>query len=246
MWIVLGEKYLMDDRYVARVKCPFCGAEKVLRTKAIRPDTKCGICRTIARNKSHFGKHKGVGDLSRTFFNYFKYTAKRRSIEFLVTIEELWGLFEQQGGKCALSGIPLKFPIGNGYGGANTTIESPSLDRIDSTKPYVVGNVQWLHKHINIMKNAFGQVEFIALCHAVANQHANQQPSPMKEILHRWHGGRPKKESPSRSVWSTKVVGKVQSATSEDSLPINSTRAPDSCDEQDDDMHRHSDESRRA
>ena len=45
---------------------------------------------------------------------------------------------------------------------------SASLDRIDNTKGYVAGNVQWLHKDINWMKGRFTQPRFLALCRAVA------------------------------------------------------------------------------
>ena len=42
-----------------------------------------------------------------------------------------------------------------------------SLDRIDSNLGYVKGNVQWVHKHINVMKNIFNQDMFIFLCNQV-------------------------------------------------------------------------------
>lgn len=40
-----------------------------------------------------------------------------------------------------------------------------------------VGNVQWVHRNINIMKNSFSQEYFIQMCNLVS--HANQQPSPI-------------------------------------------------------------------
>ena len=44
-----------------------------------------------------------------------------------------------------------------------------SLDRIDSSKGYVKGNVQWVHKDINKMKTDFEQSIFIKLCKSVAD-----------------------------------------------------------------------------
>jgi hypothetical protein len=41
-------------------------------------------------------------------------------------------------------------------------------DRIDSSKGYVVGNIQWVHKHINKMKNKYPQDHFIEMCRLVA------------------------------------------------------------------------------
>ena len=52
-----------------------------------------------------------------------------------------------------------------------------SLDRIDSSKGYEIGNVQWVTKYINWAKNDLSQKDFIDLCIAVANKHANQQLS---------------------------------------------------------------------
>jgi hypothetical protein len=43
------------------------------------------------------------------------------------------------------------------------------LDRVDSSKGYIEGNVQWVHKTINLMKQSFNQKEFIHFCKLVAN-----------------------------------------------------------------------------
>jgi hypothetical protein len=42
-----------------------------------------------------------------------------------------------------------------------------SVDRIDSSKGYIKGNVQWVHKTINKMKWGYSQGEFIEFCEAV-------------------------------------------------------------------------------
>ncbi len=43
-----------------------------------------------------------------------------------------------------------------------------SLDRIDSRGHYEVGNVQWIHKDLNIMKNSYDANYFIDMCKSVA------------------------------------------------------------------------------
>jgi len=45
--------------------------------------------------------------------------------------------------------------------------QTASLDRIDSSKGYIEGNVQWVHRKINMMKQSYTQEEFIELCQAV-------------------------------------------------------------------------------
>jgi archaellum component FlaC len=39
-----------------------------------------------------------------------------------------------------------------------------SLDRVDSAKGYIKGNVQWVHKDINMMKQQYSQEYFIQMC----------------------------------------------------------------------------------
>lgn len=45
-----------------------------------------------------------------------------------------------------------------------------SLDRIDSSRGYVEGNVQWVHKDVNFMKQALSQERFVELCTLVAEK----------------------------------------------------------------------------
>jgi hypothetical protein len=55
------------------------------------------------------------------------------------------------------------------------------LDRIDSSKGYIVGNVQWVHKHVNVMKNIFSQEMFIFICNQVSKNN-DEVNIPMKTI----------------------------------------------------------------
>ena len=68
-------------------------------------------------------------------------------------------MFKKQNKLCIISGVPLSF--GRRKHSSDTTA---SLDRIDSSKGYIEGNVQWVHKQINIMKNDMDDANFIKLC----------------------------------------------------------------------------------
>lgn len=46
--------------------------------------------------------------------------------------------------------------------------KTASLDRIDSGKGYEVGNVQWLHKDVNMMKRHYSTDYFKHLCRLVS------------------------------------------------------------------------------
>lgn len=111
-------------------------------------------------------KYLGYEDISMTFWGAIIKGARCRNIEFGITIEYGWELFLKQNKKCALSGVELTFPPGSRREHA---IRTASLDRIDSSKGYIEGNVQWVHKHVNIIKWALRQQLFIEWCHKVSD-----------------------------------------------------------------------------
>ena len=82
--------------------------------------------------------------------------------EFNLTAEYLYELFEKQNGLCAYTKIPLIFKES-----VKDKKQTASLDRVDSLKGYIVGNVQWVHKRINTMKWNFTEKEFLELCKLV-------------------------------------------------------------------------------
>ena len=85
-------------------------------------------------------------------------------MEFTITIDYAWELFIKQNRKCALTKMPLEL-----FKVIHRKLQgSASLDRIDSSKGYIKGNVQWVHKDINWMKNNYNQPYFIKLCKKVA------------------------------------------------------------------------------
>lgn len=105
---------------------------------------------------------KGYEDLSSQHFSHIKADAKRRSLEFSdkITMKFLIDLIKKQNYKCKLTGIDICL------GPPNT--RTASLDRVDSSKGYIKGNLQWVHKHVNIMKWSLSQTRFIEICKLVA------------------------------------------------------------------------------
>lgn len=99
----------------------------------------------------------GYKEMTGVFLGQYRYDAQRKGREWSVTPEYLWSLWEQQEGKCALSGLSLRHGT------------DASIDRIDSSRGYVEGNVQWVHQKINRMKTDFDEHEFLSLCKSVAD-----------------------------------------------------------------------------
>lgn len=111
--------------------------------------------------------YKGTHDLSGTFLTVIKRGAKKRNLEFDVTIEYLYDLYILQNKKCALSGVDIS--LHRNYSQGFRSAQNASLDRIDNTKGYIVENLQWVHKDINMIKNVYSQEYFIEMCKQVAN-----------------------------------------------------------------------------
>jgi hypothetical protein len=111
--------------------------------------------------------YRGIDDFSKSHYWLIKYRAIRGGRTFNLSMKYLWELFKNQNRKCKMTGWPLQF--GNYYHKIETTA---SLDRIDSKKGYIKGNVQWLHKDINKMKLNKSDEEFINMCHAVSKNFA--------------------------------------------------------------------------
>lgn len=125
-------------------------------------------CGCISRNRPTMLGHlnpsfAGVGQLRAAQFGKIKRSAERRGIPFDITLEYAWSLFEAQNGRCALSNIEIE--IGRIHFCHET---NASLDRIDSSKGYIIGNVQWVHKDVNFMKKTYDQGYFIEMCRAIA------------------------------------------------------------------------------
>ena len=152
-----------NGHYRYSVRCE-CGTEKtVLGTHLISGKTKSCGCLTY-RNPRHW---KGSGTVSLTYFNSLKRGANggkgRKPIPFEVTIDELaWLLDEKQKGKCALSGVEI-----------SVRQKTASVDRINSEEGYIIDNIQWLHKDINMMKRHYTVEYFTELCLKVVQNAKN-------------------------------------------------------------------------
>ena len=147
-----------------------CGKQTVVRGTHLTGDdvNSCGcLSKKINRNHPHW---KGYEDISSRVFNRIKHCAKKRKISFNVTIQQIWDLFLKQNKTCALTGLSLTFPSRDkGFDG------TASLDRIDSAKGYVDGNIQWVHKDANRLKGVFTEQRLFELCDLVVKQRQQRQ-----------------------------------------------------------------------
>ena len=104
------------------------------------------------------------------YWNLFLSGVKRRNIKFDITIEYAWLIYEKQDRKCKLSNLPIEFETKNNkIKKFKIKTFQASLDRIDNKIGYVEGNIQWIVKEINYMKNKIKEDKFINLCKLISN-----------------------------------------------------------------------------
>jgi hypothetical protein len=125
--------------------------------------TSCGCLRGR-------GRRRGTDDIPGEYFGCVKQHARARNLEFKITIDYIDQLLKDQCYQCKLSGVPIHLE----YSGIKNASNTASLDRIDNTQGYLIGNVQWLHKDVNWMKQDFNERHFLAMCRWIAEHTANE------------------------------------------------------------------------
>ena len=149
-------------------RCIKCGETKETRSGVLHHYklgywTSCG-CDHYRKGKE--ARHyKGYKNLSGTLWSSIMSNAKARNLEFEITKEYAYDIFEKQNEKCALSGEQLT--LSDVY--KEKTSANASLDRIDSSRGYVKGNVQWITKKLNSMKSNMDDLGFRKLCQRISN-----------------------------------------------------------------------------
>jgi hypothetical protein len=104
-----------------------------------------------------------TGDITKSYWNSILAGAKPRELPVTITPEYVWSVWLAQKGCCALTGKKLSFKK------KDAVPPFASLDRKDSAKGYVEGNVQWVKRRINLMKSNSSDVDFIEECRQVAD-----------------------------------------------------------------------------
>lgn len=148
---------------IYKVKCD-CGTESYVRVTFLTSGRSLG-CKFCRNRRIHIEPKRDtfVGDIPKSVMTAILHKAKERNLVIEIDQEYLWEVFCKQLGECAFTRIPLSF--GKSY--CDTEGRTASLDRIDSSKGYIKGNVQWVHKEINRMKGNLSEKSFIDLCRSV-------------------------------------------------------------------------------
>lgn len=149
-------------------KCLNCGESREISSHDFSSNY-----RTTCTQKKRPSNWTGHELISGSYWKRIQKQALDRKIEFNISMEEAWILFERQNKKCAYTGITLDFS-------KRKSGNIASLDRIDNTKGYVNGNIHWVHKDINMMKRNFSEDYFLFLCNKVNSERLEKD----RDMLH--------------------------------------------------------------
>lgn len=169
-------KKYCENRKLEKFTCDYCGCisekpkSELTRNQKLGRKNYCSrSCAIKAANsnrkgkeatqaqKDHLKKICGNRRTENTPFNYIMRSVRNRFKEYNITVEDLKELWNKQSGICPYTGIKLELPT---YHSHNIPItKQASLDRIDSSKGYIKGNIQFISTPINYMKSTMTDSE---------------------------------------------------------------------------------------
>ena len=155
----------LQPRMMVKVKCNGCGKEFEMRkgkyTSRHRENNGIHYC-----THSCFFKY-GV---RKSPFGYFVDKSKRRKgVEHNIDRKYLEELWEKQNGKCPYTGIKMILPESLKSFCKYPSLEKVSLDRIDPSKGYIKGNVEFVCQGINFAKNDYSKEEVLQFVNHIKN-----------------------------------------------------------------------------
>ena len=160
-WIVLEYRGMKPNNRNAFWLCKCkCGIEKEVSAQSLKNNTskRCVKC---AQNNSI----KKARKIPQAYLKHLTRRAKLKNIIVDISEQDIINMIEKQNFRCRLSGLKIEFAkTANEHLQGKTTA---SVDRIDSSKGYIVDNIQIVHKDINLMKNILTVDRFKILCKLV-------------------------------------------------------------------------------
>lgn len=124
------------------------------------------------RSTTHLRGLNPRADQFTGFREYLIRARNRKHKQLLITLVDLKEQWIAQSGKCPYTGIELVHPTSKK--GFKDKIRTASLDRIDSTKGYIKGNIQFVSMCINYFKNNMTHEQMIDVCKQIAIFWQNQ------------------------------------------------------------------------
>ena len=171
------------NRKLIKIKCDYCGIDYD------KPLTEYN--RNLSLNRHSFCSRNCCGSFSNKYcsqnrthehllnyhyrkivdpYLYYMRIIQRRFKEITITIDDLKDQWTIQNGICPYSGIQLI--LGSSVKTNVNPIYRASLDRIDSSKGYIKGNIQFVSTCINYMKHTLSHDDTIELCKLISKNYS--------------------------------------------------------------------------
>lgn len=106
----------------------------------------------ISWRKNYDGQETNPKSFLAAMFDSSRSSAKSRGREFTITREYLTEAVAAANGRCTISNVPLST--------ARNHPHRVSVDRIDSSKGYIPGNIQIVAVQVNFAKNKFDDLKW--------------------------------------------------------------------------------------
>jgi hypothetical protein len=165
---------------MGKCTCKNCGIEfekpltEIRRNEKLNRPNFCSRTCVGKNNSKNFGDKKSNYDISQhsnnrsdkyTKFKYHYRSILSRNKEVTVTVDDLKYVWDKQEGICEFSGVQLVLSTYSKI--IKNPIYTASLDRIDSSKGYIKGNIRWVSAAINYMKNNMSDDMVWELCNLI-------------------------------------------------------------------------------
>jgi hypothetical protein len=164
--------------------CDNCGVKfekplsELIRNKKLSRHNFCSRTCVGKNNIKNFGDKKNGYDISKHSYNKndeftglrgFLRRIKNKYYDYDIDLFYLKEVWDSQN-KCVYSGVNLILPRWKGY---NNPLYTASVDRIESDKGYVKGNIQFVSITANLAKNSMTHEQMIEFCRLISN---NEKP----------------------------------------------------------------------
>jgi hypothetical protein len=166
----MNEETLTTAQETSYKNCPKCKQKKLSTLFYKRGDREtldswCKDCKN--KEQKQRWSLNSIAFVRRTYQGLNRQRKNSKRAECLISLSEFLDVWQEQyqkfGMRCPYSGIEMTHTLGVGK-----TLYNISIDRIDSTKPYIDGNLVFCCAIINSMKNNLNLKDFIMICKLIA------------------------------------------------------------------------------
>lgn len=128
--------------------------------------------RRYAREYVQRRRGQGTSGYFLSILSAMRSRARKLAIEMSIGRQDLCDLYEQQAGRCAITGNIMTLIVGQGIVQTNC-----SVDRVNPKQGYTKNNIQLVCLWVNTMKGAMSMPEFVHTCSCIAVRNVAILPS---------------------------------------------------------------------